>query len=501
MRAAMTSPPPRVATGASASPRAAAPRASAASTTRGGVRAASGSDDASDDPASRVLGWLARATDDASLEGKVALRDLGDGRGRGLVALRNLAPDEVVFSLPWDLVFAEEEEEDPEDPEDPARRATRVVDPDDPSAEHEDSAPMPWSARMAMRLLEERARGDDSPLAPWIAALPSRVSTPPLEYDAEDVAEAEDAAIDAEVAAVAFAHADACLELEDRLRAIGCDADVLRWATGVLHSRCFTYGARGRHLLAPGVDMCNHDAEAKNAVARVVHSPETCQGAVATSEIAPTTEENTLINRTPAGASESFFQLRAGEDGVEEGAEVLISYGDWPNDPFFLYFGFVPAGNRHDAVVLFDTVDALASCAVRLGLIEPGEASATGIRKASEAVAIGKSGDASSAAKTGSDRGLVLTREGVDGGVIAACDVLGVESWVDLVEGRCLELLRAYRTTLKEDRALLDAATAEGRLDAATAIAYRASKKEVLLGPVAAGRARRAAEEAARQTA
>jgi hypothetical protein len=95
----------------------------------------------------------------------------------------------------------------------------------------------------------------------------------------------------------------------------------------------------------------------------------------------------------------------------------------------------------------------------------------------------------------------MLTREGVDGGVIAACDVLGVEIWVDLVEGRCLELLRAYRTTLKEDRALLDAATAEGRLDAATAIAYRASKKEVLLGPVAAGRARRAAEEAARQTA
>ena len=134
MRAAMTSPPPRVATGASASPRAAAPRASAASTTRGGVRAASWSDDASDDPASRVLGWLARATDDSSLEGKVALRDLGDGRGRGLVALRNLAPDEVLFSLPWDLVFAEEEEEDPEDPEDPARRATRVVDPDDPSA-------------------------------------------------------------------------------------------------------------------------------------------------------------------------------------------------------------------------------------------------------------------------------------------------------------------------------------------------------------------------------
>ena len=76
----------------------------------------------------------------------------------------------------------------------------------------------------------------------------------------------------------------------------------------------------------------------------------------------------------------------------------------------------------------------------------------------------------------------MLTREGVDGGVIAACDVLGVESWVDLVEGRCLELLRAYRTTLKEDRALLDAATAEGRLDAATAIAYRASKKGGALG-------------------
>jgi hypothetical protein len=275
-----------------------------------------------------------------------------------------------------------------------------------------------------------------------------------------------------------------------------------------LHSRCFTHGAKGRHLLAPGVDMCNHDADATNAAARVVHSPETCQGAVATSEIAPpraTTTEGKEKEKerraSAAGESESFFKLRAGEDGVEEGEEVLISYGDWPNDPFFLYFGFVPAGNRHDAVVLFDTVDALASCAVRLGLIEPREASATGIRKASDAVARGKRPKDAAAANAGSDRGLVLTREGVDGGVVAACDVLGVARWEDLVEGRCLELLRAYRTTLKEDRALYDAATAEGRSDAATAIAYRASKKEVLLGPVAAGRARRAAEEAARQTA
>ena len=45
---------------------------------------------------------------------------------------------------------------------------------------------LPWSARMAMELLEERAAGGER--APWIASLPAFVATPPLEFDAAELA-------------------------------------------------------------------------------------------------------------------------------------------------------------------------------------------------------------------------------------------------------------------------------------------------------------------------
>lgn len=45
-----------------------------------------------------------------------------------------------------------------------------------------------------------------------------------------------------------------------------------------------------------------------------------------------------------------------------EDEEVTISYGDWPNDVFLLFFGFVPDNNQHDAVVLFHTLEDLVNC-------------------------------------------------------------------------------------------------------------------------------------------
>jgi len=41
---------------------------------------------------------------------------------------------------------------------------------------------------------------------------------------------------------------------------------------------------------------------------------------------------------------------------------VTISYGDWPNDVFLLFFGFLPEGNQHDSVVLFDALQDLVHC-------------------------------------------------------------------------------------------------------------------------------------------
>ena len=41
---------------------------------------------------------------------------------------------------------------------------------------------------------------------------------------------------------------------------------------------------------------------------------------------------------------------------------MTISYGDWPNDVFLLFFGFLPEGNQHDSVVLFGGLQDLIQC-------------------------------------------------------------------------------------------------------------------------------------------
>ena len=45
-----------------------------------------------------------------------------------------------------------------------------------------------------------------------------------------------------------------------------------------------------------------------------------------------------------------------------EGEEVTISYGDWPNDVFLLFFGFLPEGNQHDSLLLFLTLHHMVQC-------------------------------------------------------------------------------------------------------------------------------------------
>lgn len=411
------------------------------------------------DAAPSLLPWLSRVTDDAGLESRVALAD--GPYGRSLVALRQLTSDEVIFNVPFSLVFAEEDEWDARNEATDTGEATE---------------PIPWSAEMAMRLLEARAGVDRPELRPWIDSLPSFVSTPPLEYSSVALDACQDAFAIGEAKEVRAAHAAAAEALRARLAAVGCDGDDLRWAAGALHSRCFTHGPRGTHLAVPGVDMCNHCFENPTATVRVVTSPDECQGAAATREIAAAADDDVANSR-----DSRFFQLRAGEDGVEAGAEITISYGPWPNDPFFLYFGFVPVGNPNDAAALFADAADVARCAERLGLIESGSV------VVDETAILDENGD------VGSRRRMTLTREGIDPAILEAARVLGVADWRPLVEGRCLELLRAFPTTLKEDRAALDGGGLTD--DEAVAVRYRMSKKEVLLGPIARARAREAAKE------
>ena len=214
----------------------------------------------------------------------------------------------------------------------------------------------------------------------------------------------------------------------------------------------------------------------------------------------------------PRADDARFFQLRAGEDGIDAGEEVTISYGAWPNDPFFLYFGFVPENNPNDSAILFRDAEDAARCAARAGLVAS-EADAAEIARGLMNETKGGGDDADDDEDDDEGRGMmrrrmVLTRAGeVDAGVVRVAEALGV-AWMDLVEARCRERMRAFETTLKEDRAklaeceggdeagaLADEAGAladeAGALaDEAVAVRFRMSKKEVLLGPLAAAQAR-----------
>lgn len=423
------------------------------------------------DAAPSLLPWLSRVTNDAGLESRVALAD--GPYGRSLVALRQLTPDEVIFNVPFSLVFAEDDSSSAD-----ARNALETSE----ANTHGDDDGLPWSALMAMRLLEARAGVDRPELKTWIDSLPSFVSTPPLEYSDEAIEACHDPLLIGEAKEVRAAHLEAAAALRKRLAFVGCDADDLRWAAGALHSRCFTHGPRGTHLAVPGVDMCNHCFENPTAQVRVVTSPDACQGAAATFEIADAEHLENIEK------SESFFQLRACEDGVEEGSEITISYGPWPNDPFFLYFGFVPNRNPNDTVALFADATEIEECASRLGLIDTKALSVSISSGSTETDGV------RSTTSTAARRRMMLTREGIDPEILEVARLLGVSDWRPLVEGRCLELLRAFPTTLKEDRALLDGGGLTD--DEAVAVRYRMSKKEVLLGPIAQARAREAAREA-----
>lgn len=56
---------------------------------------------------------------------------------------------------------------------------------------------------------------------------------------------------------------------------------------------------------------------------------------------------------------------------VSAGQEVTIDYGRWPNDVYLLFYGFVPAFNEWDSVVLFDTLQDLVAFAVSFEASSP----------------------------------------------------------------------------------------------------------------------------------
>jgi len=408
------------------------------------ARAMGARDDAS------FMRWLGDATNDASLVDKIEIQERAKTFGtRGVAAVRDLAPGETLLRVPWRLVSESSADADAD-------------------ADGRDA----WSTSMGMEILEELYGGDDDGRRTWLMRLPKPApATPPLHFDDDELAAIEDDAVEAEARAVREAHERAVDGCSDRLEAIGKTREDLRWATAVVHSRVFTRrdpsAKRATRLLVPGVDMFNHDSERYNCIVRVVTSPDTCQGAQATDEIAPSMSTSTRDE-------EKYFELVVDPDGetIEAGDELLISYGSFPNDVWLLYFGFIPRDtNPNDTFALFpEGVDDLVRHVVDAGFLA--SVSDERIRALRECL------------DDDGRRPITCTIDSVDGALIHACDaVLGVP-WMDVVASRCKAILLGDRfsTKIKDDVAILrdDAISSRTKL----AVEFRLRKKSILLAPL-----------------
>ncbi|GLI70349.1 hypothetical protein VaNZ11_015310 [Volvox africanus] len=275
---------------------------------------------------------------------RVAARDLGPGRGRGLIAISDVAPGEILLSVPLTRVFTSQ-----------------------PDSE------LHWSAEMAVRLLrakhlsaqqhqkqhgEALQYSDDEGIqgpkvsndltgpevageagwGPWIAALPSAVRTP-LEYEEAEVRQLGCPYVMEEVQVMQQCVRDCYEVLRPELEGMGCGWQDFLWAVQIFHSRCFFEPSSGLHMCVPGVDLANHSPQ-PNAAVRLQHSPGACQGYDALAEVAE-----------PPPPEPSRFDLVAGEAGIRCGEEVTISYGRWPSEAFLLLFGFVPTTGTSTAAI------------------------------------------------------------------------------------------------------------------------------------------------------
>ena len=150
-------------------------------------------------------------------------------------------------------------------------------------------------------------------------------------------------------------------------------------------------------------------------------------GAAAAAETRPGRRRRREVFPTPRGRGRD----RRGGGGHDQ-------HGAWPNDPFFLYFGFVPENNPNDSAILFRDAEDAARCAARAGLVAS-EADAAEIARGLMNETKGGGDDADDDEDEEEGRGMmrrrmVLTRAGeVDAGVVRVAEALGV-AWMDLVE-------------------------------------------------------------------
>lgn len=306
---------------------------------------------------SLLLSWLsqngAKGFDPDSRDTKVGVFVEGPGN-RGLIATKDVRAGQVLFQVPVKLGIIDDAETDE----------------------------LPWSVRLAAKLLRLKAESGACLWYDYVNVLPERVfnaTSPDFTYEqvraVSDVTAREEIDFSRWIASSNFKRLTD--DDDDRFRAMlpeGTTEEAFCDAMTVVHSRTFSIPARDRpsglaRLLMPGIDLLNHAGDVDLNMCDAYRSGD---HVLAT--------DACRWDLVPKIGGEFLMIVSAVRD-IVRGEEVTLSYGERSNDDFFVHYGFVPPRNPHDTVQLHDSlksavawsierVHALGTAAPNDGLVE-----------------------------------------------------------------------------------------------------------------------------------
>jgi len=231
------------------------------------------------------------------------------GGYRGAIATRSLKEEDVIVVSPREsTLLVQEHDECPFPPD--------FLDP-----QYWDEIHEYWNLRMALRLIYEKRRGEESKWYQYIQILPTNFDVPLL-FSQDELKELQDPLFIHEVEIE-----QKYFEYERRRMAdfmpLPPSKEELGWALACAGSRTFTAdfgdGRPVGQCMCPIADMVNHEDEAEPAFR---WNPE-----------------------------EECFELFAPRSR-QRGEEICISYGDVNGKHLLHYYGFLPFKNKHEHFVV-----------------------------------------------------------------------------------------------------------------------------------------------------
>ena len=412
-------------------------------------------------------------------------------KGRGLEASRDVAVDEPVLSLPLEMGICDAQEGHPPEAWETMMNA-------------------PWGVRLACRVLQERAKGEDSEYAPYLALVPVSVPGSPLLYDEDEVVGLQYPPAVAEAREMRDAVKKWHGILSDKCPSAlaGADHDAFAAAVSVVHSR--TYGVAGEkgegyfRALLPLADLLNHAGDEYDPEASF--SASSASGDKKPPMWPPAGDKD---NVAWSALDDSGTIAFAATKPLAPGDEATMSYGERSNDHFLMYYGFTPPRNPHDDVVVFQDIEHALSwhMVFHPELWDSGEDDEANARESAARAAVKATEALLASTKDGelmnaeprlkvlpggrADARLVslfaAAYAGTDAGVEKGKEILNVDidsAHADIAR-RCSELLRQMPTDLKRDAAILRGEEGEVTDATRSRVSYRAHKKEVLVDAIA----------------